>query len=74
MGTILACLLPLVLCIVLALGLRDHAQTDSTLSEILVEEIAGEKPVFLPSMGRPAAIGQEPGEECLPELPRADAA
>ena len=42
-GTILACLLPLVLCIVLAFGLRDHTQTDSTLSEILVEEIAGEE-------------------------------
>jgi hypothetical protein len=73
-GTILACLLPLVLCIVLALGLRDHSQTDSTLSEILVEEIAGEKPLLLPTMSRQAALGQAPSEEGLPELPRADAA
>jgi hypothetical protein len=73
-GMILACLLPLALCIFLVLGLRDHSQTDSALTEILVEEIAGESPVLLPSTSRSSALEHEPGTEGLPELPRSDAA
>jgi hypothetical protein len=73
-GMILACLLPLVLCIVLVLGLRGHTQTDSALTEILVEEIAGDKPVLLPNTSRSSALEHEPSEEGLPELPRPDAA
>ena len=73
-GVILACLLPLVLCIVLVRSLRDPQETDSTLTEILVEEIAGDKPVLLPAVSRQAALGQEPSEECLTEIPRADSA
>jgi hypothetical protein len=73
-GTILACLLPLVLCIVLVLGLRDHTQTDSALTEILIEEIASDDPLLLPAAGQRVALGQEPSEEGLSELPRVDTA
>jgi multidrug efflux pump subunit AcrA (membrane-fusion protein) len=73
-GTILACLLPLVLCIVLALGLRDHTQTDSALTEILIEEIASDDPLLLPAADQRVALGQDPSKENLPELPRADTA
>jgi hypothetical protein len=73
-GMILACLLPLILCIVLVLGLRDRTQTESTLAEILVEEIAGDKPILLPNTGRQAALEREPDQEGRTELPRADAA
>ena len=73
-GTILACLLPLVLGIALVLGLRDHTQTDSALTEILVEEIAGDRPALLPLTSSRGAIGQEAYGEGLPEFPRADAA
>jgi hypothetical protein len=73
-GLILACLLPLILCIVLVLGLRDRTQTESALAEILVEEIVGDKPVLLPHTGQQAALGLNSNEDGLPELPRADAA
>ena len=71
-GTILAGLLPLILCIVLVLGLRDPEQTNSTLAEILVEEIAGDQPVLLPSPGRQAALEHEPDQEGQGEPPQAD--
>jgi hypothetical protein len=73
-GTILACLLPLVLGIALVLGLRDQTQTDSALTEILVEEIAGDRPVLLPSPNSREAIGQEAYGENLSEFPWTDAA
>lgn len=59
-GTILACLLPLILGIVLVLSLRDHAQDDSALAEMLVEELAADQPILLPSPSRQAALGHEP--------------
>lgn len=73
-GTILACLLPLILCIALVLSLRDRSETESTLTEILVEEIAGEKPILLPHAGRNATLEHESSEDDHAELPRADAA
>ena len=59
LGTILACLLPLILCIYLAMGLRDDLQTDGTLTEILVQEIVAEQPTLLPPPRPVAAIPQE---------------
>ncbi len=58
-GSILACLLPLVLCIYLAIGLRDDPQADGTLTEILVQEIVAEQPTFLPPPRPLAAIVRE---------------
>ena len=55
----LACLLPLILCITLVLGLRDRTQTESALAEILVEEIAADRPLLLPSTAPPTALGHE---------------
>jgi hypothetical protein len=73
-GTILACLLPLILCIVLVNALRDRTQADSNLTEILVEEIAGDQPMLLPAAKRQATLGQEPAQPTQPEIPPADAA
>jgi len=73
-GIVLACLLPLALCMTLVLSLRDPAQTEATLAEILVEEIASEEPLLLPKMARQTALEQEPDQEDQPELPRADTA
>lgn len=61
-GTILACLLPLVLCIYLAMGLRDDPQSDSTLAEILVQEIVAEQPILLAPQRPAAALSQDPAE------------
>jgi hypothetical protein len=60
-GTIVACLLPLVLGIYLARGLRDPSQVDSALAEILVDEIATDKPVLLPPPSPLTAFPREPG-------------
>ena len=73
-GTILACLLPLLLGIALVLGLRDQTQSDSALTEILVEEIAGDRPVLLPPTSSRGSIGQEAYGEGLSEFPRTDSA
>ena len=59
-GTIIACLLPLILGIYLARGLRDSSQVDSSLAEILVDEIATDKPVLLPPPSSLTAIKHEP--------------
>lgn len=72
-GMILACLLPLILCIVLVLGLRDHTQTDSALTEILVEEIASDQPMLLPGMRPQATLGHESGQDGRSEVPQSDA-
>ena len=74
-GNILACLLPLVLCVYLVMGLRDDPQTDSTLTEILVEEIVAEEPALLPLQRPVAALPREtiqPDDE--PAEARADRA
>ena len=60
LGTIIACLLPLVLGIYLASGLRDPSQVDSTLTEILVDEIATDKPVLLPPPSSVTALKHDP--------------
>ncbi|MGA2619380.1 MAG: hypothetical protein ABSF26_17370 [Thermoguttaceae bacterium] len=62
-GLILACLLPLVLCIFLVLGLRDKSQTDSDLADVLVQEIVSEEPFLLPPPDRPRALPKEPIDE-----------
>ena len=62
-GVVLACLLPLVLCIFLVLGLRDKSQTDSDLADVLVQEIVSDEPMLLPPPDRPAALSKEPIDE-----------
>ena len=59
-GTTIACLLPLVLGIYLARGLRDSSQVESTLAEILVDEIATDKPALLPPPCSLTALGHDP--------------
>jgi hypothetical protein len=59
-GLILACLLPLALCIFLVLSLRDTSQTDGDLANVLVQEIVSEEPVLLPPRDRPQALTKEP--------------
>jgi hypothetical protein len=46
--TILACLLPLLLCIYVLRSLRGSAETEAAVAEVLLEELAGEKPALLP--------------------------
>jgi hypothetical protein len=59
-GIILACLLPLALCIFLVLGLRDKSQSDSDLADVLVQEIVSDAPMLLPPPGRHRALTKEP--------------
>lgn len=73
-GMIVACLLPLILCIVLVHALRDRTQADSTLTEILVEEIASDQPMLLPGMRPQATLGHEPDQDGRSEVPQSDAA
>jgi Flp pilus assembly protein TadB len=73
-GMILACLLPLILGIALVLGLRDHTQTDSALTEILVEEIASDQPMLLPGTRPSATLSHDPDADSRSEVPQSDAA
>lgn len=73
-GMILACLLLLILGIALVLGLRNQTQTDSALTEILVEEIASDRPMLLPGMRPQVTLGHEPDQDDRSEVPQSDAA
>lgn len=59
-GMIVACLLPLVLCIVLAISLRDISQTDADVADVLVQEIVSEEPLLLPQSHMSATLPKEP--------------
>lgn len=63
MGIIVACLLPLALCIFVVLSLRDKSQSDSDLADVLVQEIVSDTPMLLPPPGRPRALTKEPSDE-----------
>ncbi len=47
-GMVLACILPLLLAAYVLYCVRDPAQTDATMAEILVQELVAEKPFLLP--------------------------
>jgi hypothetical protein len=58
-GLIVACLLPLLLCIYIVRSLRDHAETDTALAEILVQEMTGESTMLLPPPSEVNALPYE---------------
>ncbi len=62
-GMILACLLPLALCIFLVLSLRDKSQSDSDLADVLVQEVVSDEPFLLPPPDTHRALTQEPTAE-----------
>jgi len=64
-GILIACLLPLLLGIVIVLNLRDTVETDSNLTELLVEEIAGNSSLLLPTKGPAEALEHGPHDQCL---------
>ena len=69
-GVLLACLLPLVVCIYLLRTLKD-SEPEGELCNLLVEELVSPEPKFLPLLTPPV----QPAEpEALPELPSDDAA
>lgn len=47
-GIVLVCALALVYCIHLAYGLRDPVASEQKMGELLIEELAFEKPILLP--------------------------
>ncbi len=53
-GLILACLLPLVLCVVILRSLRNPVTDEEALTEFLVQEIVAEQPLLL-SLEQPTA-------------------
>jgi hypothetical protein len=59
-GMIVACLLPMVLGIVLAIGLRDTSRTDADVADILIQEIVSEEPRLLSQPHMTAALPKEP--------------
>ena len=74
-GTLLACLLPLVLCLYLVMGLRGDPRSDSTLTDILVQEIVADQPTLLPlSRPLPAISDEIDRTDEQPTIEHADAA
>jgi len=60
-GVVLACLLPLLLCIYVVRALRDEATNDAAVAELLVEELAADQPLLLPPPGATPALPCEAG-------------
>jgi hypothetical protein len=65
-GLILACLLPLLLCIYLVRSLREPAETDVALAEILIEEMASPEMILLPPPQAADAVPQLPDGTHMP--------
>ena len=59
-GTLLACLLPLLAIIYLLRAARHEEQTDQALIEVLVREATSEHPMFMPPSRAFPALGQTP--------------
>ncbi len=65
-GLILACLLPLLLCVFILRTVRDPATSEDALTELLVEEIVAEQPLLLPSACRIPGLEHTTAEEPEP--------
>jgi len=55
-AVLLACLLPLILCVMLLRGLRNPEEAHEALSAILVEELVAERPRLLPRPSQRSAL------------------
>lgn len=62
-GTLLACLVPLVVCLSLLRKAPTELEPDAALVELLVREVAGEQPLLLPASGPIAAIDGPKGSD-----------
>jgi hypothetical protein len=67
-GLILACLLPLVLCVVILRALRNPVTAEEALIEFLVQEVVAEQPLLLSTEPRAPALERAVDRE---ETPRA---
>jgi len=71
-GLILACLLPLVLCVVILRSLRNPVTDEEALTELLVQEIVAEQPLLLSAEPRPPALEHAADrEQALPSTEQA---
>ena len=62
-GLILACLLPLLLCVFILRTVRDPLTSEDALTELLVEEIVAKEPLLLPSACRIPGLEHTTAEE-----------
>jgi hypothetical protein len=62
-GTLGACVLPLLAVIYLLRTVHHEAPTDGALVELLVQEVAAERPMLLPPSRALPAVGQTPSTE-----------
>ena len=65
-GLILACLLPLVLCVVILRSLRNPVADEEALTEFLVHEIVADQPLLLSTEPRTPALEYAAGREEVP--------
>ena len=65
-GLILACLLPLVLCVVILRSLRNPVTDEEALTEFLVQEIVAEQPLLLSAAPRAPALEHAADREEVP--------
>ncbi len=65
-GLILACLLPLVLCVVILRSLRSPVTDEEALTEFLVQEIVADQPLLLSAVPRAPALEHAADREEVP--------
>jgi hypothetical protein len=53
-GLVLACLLPLLVCVYVLWSIGRSRDTDAAVTDLLVQELVSERPMLLPPPGRPA--------------------
>jgi len=62
-GVMLACLLPLLLCIYVLRALRDGSDNDAAVTEILIQDLTSDEPTFLPPARPLPALKHEAGPD-----------
>ena len=67
-GLILACLLPLLVCVYVLRQMNQNDPDNAAVAELLVSEVVSEEPKFLPGPALRPAIGHRPGREQAEEL------
>jgi len=65
-GVVLACLLPLLVCIYMLRALRDSSDDDSAVTEILIQDLTSDAPDFLPP-ARPVTALEHESDPDIPD-------
>lgn len=73
-GSLLACLLPLLVCIYLLYRMKGDNDSDQALGELLVQELTADRPLLLPGppLRGPLALEYQDGRDRLDDPPRVD--